>query len=598
MNDHGNNQAGTKRKKRRSRIQMAKKFARKRNYDSDVDSDTYQYMVQVLELMKNDFPTGEEKLMFVNNVYEQTVGHELEYAKNQVGSRILDSLLSYASLETIQRLIEAFRDCLRPLCSDRFASHVLQKILLVCADRGNGTESSASNNRTSDAVVPVKESERASYNDAALKLSKYLINNMEEFAFDTYANHLLRTAVECLGGLIDGNVEGKRTIHRSRRPVVPEYKESLSRACNVLYNWPRFAEFGQDELTSGLLQSVLHSSKDTLPDVTEAYVEKIITVCFQPGKDQELSNAFNAECTTRLLEACLAVAGPRSYNKIYENYFAGQLKRLSLVASTNFSVQRLLDHCAAKEDLERILGELRGCFSEIIDAGHTGVLLSAANACLRLRAQQGTFVADLLKVLHCESNDRQNRMASCIAGLKTYEQLESLRNGDDTKPVVSLHGSLTVQAILRFNKPIKLVNSLLEMEGEEFVRLLEDPRGSRIVDAFMDSKFIGEKSREKLAKKLKGYWPRLARGVHGSRCLDRIWEWARTNQRTAIMEELAAAGESLRSTKSGQIISNKLNVPLFARSPRDWTEVRGKEEKTRALFADVIEGGTANKTNK
>ncbi|XP_017893619.1 nucleolar protein 9 [Ceratina calcarata] len=580
MNDHGNDERGRKRKKKRSRIQMAKKFARKRNYDSDVDSDTYQYMVHVLELMKNDFPTGKERSVFVNNVYEQTVGHEVEYAKNQVGSRILDSLLKYASLETIQRLTDAFNASLRPLCSDRFASHVLQKILLVCADRGNGTE--------------VSESERCRYNDAALKLSRYLINNVEEFAFDTYANHLLRTVFECLGGLIDRpeNVDRKKMIFSDRRPVTQEYKELLSRACNVLYNWPRFIEFGQDELTSGLLQSVLYSAKDALPEVAEAYIDKITSTCFQPGKNQEPSNVFDAECSTRLLEACLAVAAPKSFSKIRENYFSGQLKRLSLAVGTNFSVQRLLDHCTMKEDFEEILEELRTCFSEIIDKGHTGVLVSVANTCLRLRAQQGAFLTDLLKALHCESNDRQVRMANCMAGLKTYEQLENSRKENvDAKTSINLHGSLVIQAVLRFNKPIKLVNSLLEMEEEDFVRLLEDPKGSRIVDAFMDSEFIGEKSREKLGKKLKGHWSRLARSTHGSRCLDRIWEWARTNQRILIMEELAAAGESMRSTKSGQIISNKLNVPLFARSQKDWTEAQGREKKTKALFADVIQGG-------
>lgn len=66
------------------------------------------------------------------------------------------------------------------------------------------------------------------------------------------------------------------------------------------------------------------------------------------------------------------------------------------------------------------------------------------------------------------------------------------------------------------------------------------------------------------------------------------------NQKTLIMEELAAAGESLRSTKSGQIMLNKLNVPLYARNKKDWMETLGKEEKTRALFANII-GNTVKK---
>ena len=591
-NEHGNDEKNKKRKKKRSHAQMAKKFARQRNHGSDVDADTYQYMVRIFELMKGDFSTAEEKLIFANNVYEQTIGHEVEYARNQLGSRILDSLLKYANLETIQRLVDALSGSnLRPLSSDRFASHVLQKIVVICADRGNERVSGESNKEESkDASVKVEESEIASYNNIVLKLCRYFINNMEEFVFDTYANHLLRTVIECLSGLIDkpDDSNKKKLTFGKRRPVVQEYKDLLSQTCNRLLGWPRLLEFGQDELTSGLLQSVLYSLKDVYPEMLELYVQKITKECFKPGKEQQLSNIFDAECSVRLLEACLATAEPKSLYKIYQDYFQGNLKSLSLEQNTNFSVQRLLDHCAVKEDFEKIFEEISACFPEILEKGFTGVLVSAGNACLKLQVKQGAFVTELLRTLGCETNEKQREIVACLASLKTLEQLESLRKKDDSYPVICLHGSLIIQTILNFNKPIKIVNSLLEMNEEELTRILEDPKGSRIVDAFMESKFIGEKSREKLAKKFKGYWAQMASTTHGSRCLDKMWQWARINQRTLIMEELAAVGESLRSTKSGQIISNKLNVPLFARNKKDWTESLGKEEKTKALFAGII----------
>lgn len=594
-NDHGNDERGKKRKKKRSQIQMAKRLARQRYHESDVDSETYQYMVHILELMKSDFSTTEEKLIFVNNVYEQTLGHEVEYARNQVGSRILDSLLKYARLETIERLVAAFNSTLRPLSSDTFASHVLQKIIVVCADRANKTTISGSCvERDADINIEVKDSEIESYNSIVLKLSKYFINNIEEFVFDMYANHVLRTVIECLGGLIDksdNSTNKKKVIFGERRSVIQEYKDLLFETCNRLYRWPQFLEFGQDELTSGLLQSVLYSLNGTFPELMETYIRKITNECFKPAKGkQELPDIFHAESSTRLLEACLSVASPKSLHTIYKEYFSGNLKRLSLMRSTNFSVQRLFDHCTVKEHFEELFEEIHTHFTEFLDKGHTGVLVSVVNACLRLQTKQGAFVTDLLKVLGCEASDRQHRIVACIISLRTFEHWENSegKEENDLKRSINLHGSLIVQDILRFNKPIKMVNSLLETDVEELARIFEDPKGSRIVDAFMDSKYIGEKSREKLAKKLKGYWAQLARSTHGSRSLDRIWEWARISQRTLIMEELAAVGESLRSTKSGQIMYNKLNVSLFARNKKDWIEALGKEEKTRALFVNII----------
>lgn len=596
--EHGSNERGKKRKKKRSQMQMAKKFARQRSHGSHVDSDTYQYMVRILELMKQDFPTPEEKLIFVNNVYEQTIGHEIEYAQNQIGSRILDSFLKYANLETIQRLVDAFGSSLRPLSSDRFASHVLQRIVTICADRGNRDESRKScSEQSTDATVEVKESELKSYNNIVLKLSRYFINNVEEFVFDTYANHLVRTVIECLGGLIDKHDrnETKKSVFPVRRPVIQEYKDLLLQTCNRLHKWPQFLEFGQDELTSGLLQCILYSLKDIHSETMEIYITKITNECFKPGNDQQISNIFDAECSVRLLEACLAVTESKSLYKIYEQFFMGNLKQLSLTKSTNFSVQRLLDHCTVKEDFEKIFEEIVTCLPEILEKGYTGVLASLGNACSRLQTKQGAFVTELLKVLRCEANEKQHSIVACLATLKTQEQLEESRKQNNMNFQTNLHGSLIVQAILKFNKPIKIVNSLLEMDKEELLSLFGDPKGSRIVDAFMDSKYIGEKSREKLAKKMKGCWAQLASSTHGSRSLERIWQWARINQRIVIMEELVAIGESLRSTKSGQIIFNKLNVPLFARNKKDWTEALGKEEKTRALFANIIGESTERK---
>lgn len=52
--------------------------------------------------------------------------------------------------------------------------------------------------------------------------------------------------------------------------------------------------------------------------------------------------------------------------------------------------------------------------------------------------------------------------------------------------------------MLEFNKPIKMVNSILNMEPNELKNLFSDPKGSHIIDTFMQSMTVGEKSREKL----------------------------------------------------------------------------------------------------
>lgn len=596
-----------KRKKKRSRTQMAKKFARQRNSGNDLDEDTYQYMIRILEVIK-DLSSSEEKAVLMENVYQEIAGREVECACNQIGSLVIDSLLRYANLEAIQKLNQAFKSSLRRLSSDRYASHILQKIIIVCADRGNRVpissaksvtgdkikliEDRSESKNTIDAIVEVEPFEIQTYNNIVLKLSKYVLNNSEEFVFDNYANYVLRTVIECLAGLIEYPDESNKKFAMpdltKRRPVVQDYKDLLIQSCDRLQKWPQFCQFGREQMTSGLVQCILYSLKDIDSDLTKTIVKKIITKCFKTEEGENQSNIFNSECSIRILEACLIVAQPKTFKKLYKTFFAENLESLCLSQSTNFSVQKLLDHCIDKEIFEEIFDKVTEHFSKILKRGFTGILVSTGNACLRLQAKQGPFVNAMIKLLKCDaSTENQKQFIQCIATLKKPSQLK-VESTSSPLPL-HLHGSLIVQAILKFNKPIKAVNSLLEMNDEELLQLFSDPKGSRILDAFMDSKYVGEKSREKLCKKLHGTWAEMAKSTHGSRCVDKIWAWAGTSQKVFIMKELAAAGQSLGSTKSGKIISMKLNVPLFARNENEWSQLQGeKEKKTKAMFADII----------
>ncbi|TGZ53174.1 nucleolar protein 9 [Temnothorax longispinosus] len=593
-----------KRKKKRSRMQMAKKFHRQRNLGNGLDQDTYQYMIRILELIRNDLSSSEEKTMLVRNVYQEIAGREVECACNQVGSLVIDSLLKYANLEAIQKLIQAFESSLRRFSSDRFASHILQKIIIVCADRGNrvpasnaknadGDKTSTKSENIVDAVIEVKPSEMQTYNDIVLKLSRYVFNNSEEFVFDAYANHVLRTVVECLGGLIEdpNEIKNKKSAMpdlTKRRPVIQDYKDLLIQSCDRLQKWPQFRQFGREQMTSGLVQCILYSLKDIDSGLVKTIIKKIITECFEVEEDEKLPSIFNSECSIRILEACLMVARPKLFKKIYNTFFAGNLEYLCSTQSTNFSVQKLLDYCVTKEVFEEMFDKVTEHFPKILKQGFTGILVSTGNACLRLQAKQGPFVNAIVELLKCDASAKnQTQLVRCIMTLKKPSQLNVEPNS--SPPPFHLHGSLIIQAILMFNKPIKAVNSLLEMNNEELLRLFGDPKGSRVLDAFMDSKYIGEKSREKLCKKLHGTWVELAKGTHGSRCVDKMWAWARMNQKMLIMEELAAAGQSLGSTKSGKIISAKLNVPLFARDKKEWSQWQKKEEKIKVMFSDIIE---------
>jgi len=119
----------------------------------------------------------------VENAFTQTENEEVHLSSNQFTSRVLETLINLTkNEETLYRFNSSFTPSLRTICTDPYASHVLEKLLEVLA------------------------SEKWIGNKALTKwfrtTAKYVLNNFEEFIFDKYANHVMRKVCQCLSGTV------------------------------------------------------------------------------------------------------------------------------------------------------------------------------------------------------------------------------------------------------------------------------------------------------------------------------------------------------------------------------------------------------------
>jgi hypothetical protein len=84
-----------------------------------------------------------------------------------------------------------------------------------------------------------------------ITVSRFVLNNLEEFAWDTHANHVIRTVTACLGGIPSakaGNYKKhvKPEMKIATGPLVksskvsPEYTELLKEFVHRLSAWPQF----------------------------------------------------------------------------------------------------------------------------------------------------------------------------------------------------------------------------------------------------------------------------------------------------------------------------------------------------------------------
>jgi len=568
------------RKKGKSFIQKAKKFGKQgqRGKGTEIEQDQYDYLVRVMERWRDGFENEEDKQMFIENVFEQTEGEERNLCGNQLASRVIELILPAADQKILTRFCFALATDLRLVCVDPFMSHVLEKLLIIQTFHAK------------DKKVELSQEQIAEGREWVLKVCRFVTNNLEDFSRDVYASHLLRTCTQCLAGerspaqCLAGQGGGQRTEGYDSRVEWRYGEEDRELFADVLDTFTsRILTLSADTVSSEMcvhvLQVFMQVVNLTNPKLVKSVVKHLLSTCLSGD-----SIDWDHVPTVRLLE-CVVKVGINSQKlskKIFSKILEGKMLELAAHPVGNFVVQRVFENISDKEKFGEICAELAGHMEDILSAGCTGVILALTTASVRLETQQASVLTEITSALHC--TDTQDLLAPCLAYMVTKETM-----AEEGKVFsVHLHGSLALQQLLLFGKPIKIVRSLLAMPSAKLGSLLSDPRGCHITDIFMTSKTIGEKSREALVKALKGEFVSLACSKHGSRSVDTLWKYINIKLRQAMVEDLASKVDILSSNRFGKFIAQNCFVAVFKRSKEDWRNLVEKGVKIEDMFTDII----------
>ncbi|CAG9793120.1 unnamed protein product [Diatraea saccharalis] len=610
MNEEKNNTNVYKKRNKKKRISFVAKAKRgQMGGGTRLPEDLYQYFAGILDAIKHDV---DEKGTLVNNVLKRTIGEELNVVGNQLGSRLVEILLPFASAEDLERFIDILSPELRRLCSDSFSSHVVEKLLRVSCCRATENLQNEDSEETEPKKKKKKNDVKPDYSEEhikkcynfTIKMCKYALNNLEDFVWDNYANHILRSAIKSLSGITllpdekpEVNMFEKTKIKHNKAitplgttvtsleyKVVPdEFKELVKEFATRLMAWPQFKDLPYQVLTSALIQVLLYAIKNVDSSITKKIIKKLLDESFAPddGESREtpvtaeskLPPVFDSEAAIRLLEAALFLANNKMYTRIYEKCFVNRLCQLVSERKTAIVVQKLIDGCQVKEMFEPIFDELSGSFELLLSTDKCSVLAALARTCVRLRARQNQFIISLEGALKCTSENQKYFSVLCLR-LSQADQLQV--NNLSKEYFVSMYGSLILQSILYFQRPAKAVNSLLELSSEELMIILQDSKGCHVAEAFCKSTCVGAKARDKFVWKLKGCYQKLAISRYGSIAIEHIFAAVSDDQKVQIMSELADKSGLLNSTNYGRLVADKLDVATFRLSQKKWEQVRLK----------------------
>ncbi|KAL2023762.1 hypothetical protein VTK56DRAFT_1476 [Thermocarpiscus australiensis] len=98
---------------------------------ADEEQEYFRHADELLEL--NDFPSPEDRAIFLQSVYREARGKELKLASSQSCSRLMERLILLSSPAQKKRLFGAFAGHFMTLVTHRFASHCCEKLFLMSA---------------------------------------------------------------------------------------------------------------------------------------------------------------------------------------------------------------------------------------------------------------------------------------------------------------------------------------------------------------------------------------------------------------------------------------------------------------------------------
>lgn len=571
-----------------------------------VDENTINYYKRVTETLNEGFACNEDRELFLDNVFNQLEDDGPKVCRLASTSRVLEKLISDAQEKNILQLLKVFSQDWTILLTDRFGSHVLQK--LICQIPRCLCNHQEEEGQETDTIQTYFRN-----------LCKFLKENFVEVWTDVYGSHIIRVVLQVLGGADVGQQVIRSRLSRNQIKDSQEemkmnkyspnekFKKILLKFAKLIFTSETLNVQICSQTSNPLIQTillVLHKVNDVR---CQKYLRKLLNL---PGlfdsNEESLPVIAKDEVGSFMVEQILNLSSAEFYTELYGKFFKGKLLLFAVHPVGNFILQRVITNVKEKEHYEEIFGELCGFIEDMLAVNHLGVVTRLAEACHRLGCNQEKLLRCLKGAFHClEPVERQTKVAPLLISLTTYDVYYNTADSDDTKaeetketsekkPAVltniNYHGSVLVQHLLKFGNPKQMVTSLLELKPVELKNLSCDPCGSHIIDTFFESSTIGEKSREAFISRIKGQYLDIACNRNGSRTLEMMWKNINITQKITIATELGKHEAKIRGDRFGFYVHKNLGLFQFVHRKKEWEETQSANIKKRKLFQDILGG--------
>jgi nucleolar protein 9 len=609
----------------------------------DEEQEYFKRADELLEL--NNFPSEEERSLFLANVFREAEGKELKIACSQSCSRLMEKLILLSTVEQKKKLFEKFSGNYSHLIQHRFASHCCETLFIQSAP-------AVTEELTADSKKPGSEEEEAiTMESLFLQTLDELEGQMTFLLTDRFASHTLRVLLVILSG---------RALEQSSTRTLLQSKKKEKISVTGLDTSPTELTLNKRSVPSSFQFAVEKIISDTIATMDQSFIRVLAThptgnPTLQLLLELELSNptskkgsnasektiisallpddiaAPNSESATfingilydpigsRLLKTICTFAPGKLFKSLYRTIFKDRIGAIARNEISSYVAMRILNRIS-KEDLEEAVREITPQLLGLVQRSRTVIIKTLLERCHARGVDSTAIVAGIAAAY----DDNPETLVLKMAGIDNISTLiPPPQSSEDTatatqqpKPTPSQrHGSLLAQSMLSLPGPSSALiqTSLLSLSSSTLLSLSLYTTTSHIIQSAL-SPTVSTNSipfRRKLINII--LFPstptttspilQLALSPIGSYVLDALLSSTTASSQTTpgsscplfslterIATTLTTHEVELRDSYPGRIVWRNWSLDLFKRGRGDWV----KKVKAAGVVPDSIAGTTTN----
>lgn len=555
------------------------------------------------KLDANDFPTLENRNDFIDAVYRETRGKELKIACSQSSSRYLEKLVALSTPSQVAELFRSFQNHLTALVCHRFASHVVESLLV----------------KSEEILDAAGNDERKLIEDVLLKAAEELKPNIGYLLTEKFASHSIRMMLLIFSG---------ESLHSEfSRSIFRGGKKSATNMNNVAANQqiqhhPETFELALSEFittaVSGLEAAYLRALA-THPvgspvlrlllrlELTALKTEKktdkgsllrrfLPDDSFESGSENEkfIRGLIYDPTGSHLVESLVQYAPGKLFKKIYRNIIQPRLTDFAKNDLANYVATRALERLG-KDDLQAAVAQISPDILMLISQNRLGVVKTILERCTVRKADPEPIIDSLCVAYGKDPSGRLLKMLKLDSDADVPSSKPAKQDqASEAKPTqaVDSHGSVLAQCILRTPESCNLLHeSILRLPNSLLMFLAQDQIASPVIQAALLSPCSPQGFLRQLTHKFQNHLLQLAQSPVASHVVDALWTATTLAGAHFMKENFAAelaAGESmLRESPYGRAVWRNWSMDLYLRRPKEW-RVLAKNERHDGGTKEIV----------